>query len=465
MEPIYILVSVVVSSLAGAGAGFCTGLVPGLHVNNLAAVVVASSAWVTGLFAVFCASSEDHAPALMVSCFLVSALVSHMFSEAVVSTYLGIPSGDTVSVLPAHRLARSGLGRSAVHVSAQGTLVGVVLGIALLPPVCLSLGPPLDAYSYLRPVMGLVVALLSAALVSSECIGRPTPLRRLLKAVSFFLLSGLVGLVVLDTCYFAAAMPDFPWMPRPFVNRSSLLLPMFAGLFGVPTILLSLRPEGVAREERRPRLEDGDGSLSVSMSLGDVAVSTLGGLLVGWIPGMTSGSSATLCSAGARRAVPEGGGEEEAARFIWLYSAIASCGAVLSVGAFFTIARARSGIMQAVDYFFGGFVDGTTDVYSLEPVFALVLSVLLSALVSHKAMLTLSGRTLERLQRVLCSRAAALSSLTFVVLLVLLLTGSRGALVLVASSSLGLLPPMLGMRRINLMGCLLLPITTTFLLG
>jgi TctA family transporter len=41
----------------------------------------------------------------------------------------------------------------------------------------------------------------------------------------------------------------------------------------------------------------------------------------------------------------------------------------------------------------------------------------------------------------------------------------RGGLILVASASLGLLPPMLGLRRINLMGCILVPIAGTFLLG
>jgi len=56
-------------------------------------------------------------------------------------------------------------------------------------------------------------------------------------------------------------------------------------------------------------------------------------------------------------------------------------------------------------------------------------------------------------------------SVSFVVALVLLLTGVRGGLILVACSSLGLLPPLLGLRRINLMGCLLVPIALTFIIG
>jgi putative membrane protein len=135
VESAYLLLPVFLSSMAGAGAGFCTGLVPGLHVNNLAAIVVASSSSVAAFFGIIGGLAGGYVPGMMVACFLVSALVSHMFSEAVISTYLGIPSGDTVSLLPAHRLAKNGLGRHAVRVSAQGSLFGVAIGILLLVPI------------------------------------------------------------------------------------------------------------------------------------------------------------------------------------------------------------------------------------------------------------------------------------------------------------------------------------------
>jgi putative membrane protein len=465
VESVYLLLAVMLSSMMGAGAGFLTGLVPGLHVNNLAAMVVAGSASVSAFFVVLGGPAGEGAPAIMVACFLVSSLVSHMFSEAIVSTYLGIPSGDTVSVLPAHRLARSGLGRSAVRVSAQGSIFGVLTGVLSLPLVCVLLGPPVDAYSFLKVAMGFLVACLSAVMLAFEGVGRPKPVRRMLSATAFFFVSGLIGVVVLDTNYFAAEMPDLPWMTAGFVDRSSLLLPMFAGLFGVPTVLLSLDHESVAGEGSMRGRTGRGADISVSPRLRDMSVSSIGGLLVGWIPGMTSGSSATVCSSGMKRVSSEGGSHEDAARFIWLYSAISSCGAVLSVGALFTIARARSGIMQAVDFFFGGSVEEINGLHSLQPLLALLLAMVLAAVVSHHAMFALSSKTLERLRHVLCSRNAALASMGFVTLLVLLLTGTRGGLILVASASLGLLPPSLGLRRINLMGCLLVPISITFILG
>ncbi len=464
MEAISLVLSVLVSSLAGTGVGLCTGLVPGLHVNNVAAVVVASSASVTALFCSLGSLFGCASAAALVSGFLVAAMIAHMFSESIVATYLGIPSGDNVSLLPAHRLARMGLGRAAVRSSADGTLYGTATGLLLLLPICLILGPPVDAYSSIRQVMGVLVALMSVVLVASDGVGRSRPARRLALASAFFLLSGLIGYVVLDTNYFACEVPDFPWMRSGFVRCSSLLLPMFAGLFGVPTLLLSLGSSSIVGEPvmrgtsyaRDPRPD---------VRLRELTLSSVGGMLVGWIPGVTSGSSATMCASVSKDSLPEGGAPEDAARFIRLYSAISSCGAVLSVAALFVIARARSGIMQAVAHFLGDPSLEVYGVYSLAPMLAMLFSMLASAMVCHRLICGMSASMITRLQRVLCSDIAALLSLAFVTSLVLFLTGSRGGLLFLAASSLGLLPPIAGSRRINLMGCLLVPICAMFLLG
>lgn len=460
-----ILVSVLLSSAAGTGAGFCTGLVPGLHVNNLAAVAVASSASVIGVFCYIGSVSGCDEAALLVACFLVAAMVAHMFSESIVATYLGIPSGDNVSLLPAHRLAREGLGRSAVRASADGSLAGAILGLLFLLPVCALLGPPVDAYSSLRSVMGVAVALLSGLLVASEGFGRQAAGRRILFGTAFFFLSGMIGFVVLDTNYFASSVPDFPWMRAEFVPKSSLLLPLFAGLFGIPTLLISL---GLGRGSEAPSANfvETDAErrdVRPGVRLKEVLTSSIGGVLVGWIPGVTSGSSATLCASAVKGPAPEGGEPGEAARFIWLYSAISSCGAVLSVGALFVIARARSGIMQAVVFFMGDSALEVRDLGAVDPVCALLLSMLAAAVLSHMAMHSITGTFLMRLQGVLCSRRTAVASLMFVSALVLVLTGTRGGLLLLAATALGLLPPLCGSRRINLMGCLLLPICLMFL--
>ncbi|MEW5748888.1 MAG: tripartite tricarboxylate transporter permease [Candidatus Thermoplasmatota archaeon] len=460
MSELGLLASVAASAAAGSALGFATGLVPGLHVNNIAAAAVAYAGSFLGLFALLGGATGSGEAGLMLSCFLVSALVSHGFSEAVPNTYVGIPSGDAITVLPAHRLAKAGLGWAAVRSSIDGSLAGVLLGAAALVPISVILGPAVGAYALLRGVMGLLILLLSSVLVLSDGLAVPAARHRnaaraarMAKILAVFLASGTLGFVVLDTNYFAAVMPG---CQAPFVPRSSLLLPLFAGLFGMPTLMLSLGSAGsrdpgatLARKVREPSRLRGS------------AMSLVGGVLVGWIPGLTSGSSATICSSALRGPAEEAGDVEGSMRFIWLYSAISSAGAVLSVGALFTILRSRSGVMDAVSRFISPEPVGQSLPDLVAPS-ALLLSMVLSALLSYSAMSVMRER-LRAVGRALCSRKLAIGAAVFVVSLVAALTGLRGLLLLATACCLGVLPPLIGVRRIHLMGCLLVPISVTFL--
>lgn len=462
MSDIVLVAGVVVASLGGTGLGFVTGLVPGFHINNVAAAMTGSAAGTAAIFGMLAAAVGNADSGILASCFIVSALVGHLFSEIVPSTYVGIPCGDAVSVLPAHRLARAGLGAQAVSASADGCLSGVVIGTVLLFPVCVMMGPPVNCYEVIHHLMGPVSVAFSALLILSESgatVGCSRSLRRAMRktslAASVFLLSGLLGLIVLDSFYHSCDLPEMPWMSDPMTRRSSLLLPLFAGLFGIPTLLLSLGGRPAPEQCRSTILGD---AMKPSV-LGGIACA-LGGIVVGWLPGMTSGSSATIFS----RLVSRDTGEADlgsASRFIWLYSAISSSGAVFAVGALFVIMRTRSGVMDAVDGFLS--VSEGYAAQGTEAAIAIIFSMLLTSVVSYHLLRRL-GMKLAPIAGLMGSRRATVACIVFVVALSMLLTGSRGLLLLATATSLGLIPPRLGVRRIHLMGCLLVPISVLFLL-
>ena len=80
--------------LIGAALGIATGLVPGLHVNTLAAVALALP-WLP---------PEGAAMAL------VAVGTVHTIVNILPATYVGAPDEDDVTVvLPAHRLLQAGL--------------------------------------------------------------------------------------------------------------------------------------------------------------------------------------------------------------------------------------------------------------------------------------------------------------------------------------------------------------------
>jgi len=451
------------STALGTCAGFISGLVPGLHINNLAAGVTANFLLTFSLFSAVSVLFGCSEVTVTIACFLVSAMVAHMFSEAIPSTYLGLPSADVISVLPAHRLARAGFGDAAVMASADGSMAGLALSIAFLPVACLLLGPPVGLYAHLKQVMGFVVLGLSALLLLAEGLPhirarrlRETAMRPVAVALALFLVSGLLGMLVFQTDYFACPVPDVPWLDRGFVARSSLLLPMFAGLFGIPTLVLSLGEKG-RRRVVCVRCDVGPGAPGTK----NILLTLVGGTLVGWIPGMTSGSSATLLSPTFR----DGGEDQDLSsctRFIWLYSAISASGTVFAVGALFVISRARSGVMEAVSIFL------SADSLSIgssayHTVAALLLSMALSALASYLLLVRLRAHA-TAMARILDGRHVTFASLVFIVSLSLFLTGTRGMLLMAAASILGLVPPLSGTRRINLMGCLLVPVAVFFLL-
>jgi putative membrane protein len=458
-----LLLSLGLSTLAGFLLGFPAGLVPGLHMNNLAAAVTAYGGASVAIFGALGDAVGVGASVLLVACFISAALTAHLFASSITSTYVGIPSEDVVSVLPAHRLAMAGLGQIAVRSSADGALAGIVVSSLLLFPVCFMMGPPLGIYEVLKKIMFFVIVIFSGILLLSEGFSgvrfrakAHRPIRKIVGAVIVFSLAGILGMVVFRTNYYTCHVPDLPWLPGNFVPRSSLLLPMFAGLFGIPGLLLSLGSRAVSDIDIGPAGPSGYRAL-----LRDFVLSSVGGIIVGWLPGMTSGSAATLCVPNTDE-VSDVDEIEGALRFIWLYSSITAAGAVFAVGALFVIARARSGSMDAIAFFLGE--DAFTDPVSTDilPMTSILLAMVLSALISHCVLVRFQSR-LVGLRRLLCSRELAIASLFFVVCLSTTLTGTRGALLMAASTTLGLIPPLAGVRRIQLMGCLLVPIAVLLL--
>ena len=452
-----LLSCVCVCALAGSGVGFLAGLVPGLHMNNVAAILSAYAAACIGIFGGLAKTIGTSSVGVAVSSFLSAAMVAHILAESVTSAYVGIPSGDVVSVLPAHRLARSGLGRSAVRASVDGALAGVIAATIILVPVCLLMGRPMRFYDILKQAMGVIVIFFSSVLIASEGARQSSPGRsrsrlvRMLRGALIFVASGVLGLIVLKTEFYSRSLTDLPWMGA-VIPRDSLLLPMFAGLFGIPSLLLSMGSVQVfdIRVSRHCVYLHRPGAK-------DVVLSLFGGGVVGWMPGMTSGAAATLCVP----TIQETARKEDipsSLRFIWLYSSISASGAVFSLGALFTIMKARSGTMDAIETFLTSENIGWPA--NLQLMLSLAMAMLMSALIAHSLLRMMDSR-MRHVRNIMSSKTVAIAAFIFILALSVGLTGMRGAMILTTSVMLGLLPPLAGVRRIQLMGCLLVPIGMT----
>lgn len=406
-----------VLTLAGAGLGLFSGLAPGIHVNTLAAMMLASQSVVAGTVS---GSLDGDGVTTAVCCCIMSASVVHSFVDFVPSVFIGAPDGeDAVSVLPGHRLLLMGRGMEAVRAAAIGSLVGSSAALIMAVPLQFllsdSAGEALDA---LTP---LVLILVSGILLLSE--------RRRgsgIWGVVVFGMSGMLGLM----CMTVPASFDG------ILGEDGVMMPLLTGLFGIPVLM---EGAGQARIPRQTdRVHDPVGPLP---GLRGVAM----GAVAGWFSGITSTVGASVSAA----VFPE----RSPARFI---SCVASVGTVTSVLDLVTLSvsgNGRSGTALAIGEMAGDSLSGQMSQTFMLLLFSSAVASLLGywlTIASGRMMSRIvSGIRPERMNRAVI---AALVALTFV------LSGPNGLLVLLCSTLVGMMPGAFGTGRVILCGCLVIPV-------
>ena len=384
-------------TLAGVGLGLFSGLAPGIHVNTLAAMLLASQ---SALSAAFSGHLGAEGAAAAVCCCIMSASVVHSFVDFVPSVFIGAPDGeDAVSVLPGHRLLLKGRGMEAVRAAAIGSLVGAATAVLIAVPLQILLsGPAGEALDSLTP---LVLILVSGILLVSEHrrgSGVWGPVA--------FCVSGLLGLM----CMTVPASFDG------ILGEDGVMMPLLTGLFGIPVLLEGTGQARIPRQSDRVR--DPVGAVP---GLKGVAM----GAVAGWFSGITSTVGASVSSALFPESSP--------ARFI---SCVASVGTVTSVLDLVTLSV--SGVMS-------------------QTFMLLLLSSAVASLLGYWLTIA-SGRMMSglvsRIRPARMNRAviAALVVLTFA------LSGPHGLLVLLCSTVVGLIPGFFGTGRVILCGCLIVPV-------
>lgn len=535
---------VVTFALLGTAAGVATGLTPGLHVNTVAALVLAFQAPLL-LLAGSLFSWASPAPqdlVLLAGALVVGNVVAHTFLDYVPAIFLGAPEPETaLSVLPGHRMLLKGRGLEAIHLSAWGSLVAAFLGLALILPFRLVMGAPVDAYADLRPVVPFGLILVAGILIVSEA-GKPrrgreelvctvpegilgpeeappeilrlpsskasdvdeafllrgevaslvgnrlivtdgdgsiqvrlagqipaslagevalfvapsprasafTPLVQRGWATLVFLLSGYLGGLVLLSPLLAGN-----WFPIPALQadlRSVGFLPLFTGLFALPILLISLaHTPHIPRQETRPG--------RTTLAWRERVRATLGGTLVGafvaWIPGVTA-ATATIFS---QLLSGEGGGKQtNDEAFILSLSCVNTATALFTIVALFVILRARSGGAAALQTLSGDLVAAWDPLLNFPHALAWFLLASAVASIASFFLTRGFGGLFARLAGAFPYRKVMVGVLSFLLGITFLLAGVMGLAIALFATLIGLLPPLVGVRRVHLMGCLIVPL-------
>ncbi len=337
---------------------------------------------------------------------IVAVLGAHLVFQFFPSIFLSIPDDTVVaSVLPGHRLALSGRGRKAITVCVSSVLLAAGAS-ALLLPVSLWLLPA--AYSLVQPNIAIILVVASLFLLASE-----KEAKKIAAASVVFILAGLLGIATL----------------RGAINDP--LFPAFSGLFAASGILLSFTSSQAVPKQKSEKTK--------LDFLPFVAMGVLFGMLSDLLPGIAAPAQIAIFASVFLAT-------DDARKFLALVSSIAASHAVFAFGALVSIGKARDGALAILN--------------EIKPVMPSDLPVLvgifiLSIGVSSFLLMRLA-KMADALQH-LDLRTLNFAVLAYLVCAVAVISGAEGLLLLATSTAVGMLPPLLGIRRTHVMGLIIVP--------
>lgn len=382
-------------ALAGTFAGTFTGLLPGLHVNTVALVLL---------------SFASKLPLEFLLSLFVSMAIAHTIIDFIPSIFLGAPEDSTaLSVLPGHKLLLKGQGYRAFYLTLVGGVFSMVITLLALPFLLICLKP---LYFFLRNYIFYILLFISISIILGE-----KKLNKIFFSSFCFLLAGILGIIVFE---------------RNFVG-TNVLLPVFTGLFGTPTIIYSLfrKRKIIKQKVRKVKIERKRIALNSIKSF-------LSSLFVGILPGLGAAQAATLSTQFSKN-------DED---FLMVIGGINTVVAFISLLSLILVGYPRSGIA----FYLKRIVEPKLN-FLLLLVGSSLFSISLSSFIGLK-LSKIIAKSIEKFDYKMIS----LAILSFVTFIVLYFTGIEGLLVYVVSTLIGMLAPILKVKRSNYMGVLILPL-------
>jgi putative membrane protein len=257
-----------------------------------------------------------------------------------------------------------------------------------------------------------------------------------LLAAATLSLSGLLGFVVMN------ARPPLAELIAGL--GQDVLFPLLSGLFAFPALLSAMSSAPVP-----PQSQAADEATDLRPAL----TGTLAGFLAGWMPGITSTIGTVIGTAFTRRPEDE---EQGTKSYIRMLSAVGTSSVVFSMMALALEGEGRTGVMLSLKEALGDEVGALSSLPGV-PMALLLIAVLVASAAGYRLALS-SGALLARKAAGRDLRRVNLVVLALLCALILLFNGLSGLVVAAVAALVGSLPPLLGVRRVHLTGCLLLPL-------
>ncbi|MBL7051436.1 tripartite tricarboxylate transporter permease [Candidatus Woesearchaeota archaeon] len=385
------------------GIGICLGIITGLIPGihvNLISVIILS-------LSVFLLK---YLSPLYVCIIIISMAITHSFLDTIPSVFLGVPEEDTaLSILPGHRLLLEGRGFEAVMLTVVGSLGGLLVGFMFIP---LLLKLVSIIYPLIQNYIGWILLIVSVFMILKD--------EKKIWALIVFVSSGILGLIVLNS------------------TVDEVLFPLFSGLFGVSMLIMSLQDNVIIPKQEVTNIR-AEGKYKA------IGCSVLVGWFASFLPGLGPAQAAVIGSQFVK--LTEKG-------FMILVGGLSTVNMLLSLVTFYVLDKARNGAVVTVSkiieinfYEFLIFITVALIVGGVASILAIKLTKVFSKLISKVN------------YKKLC-----ISIILLICVMVGIITGWVGLIILVVSTALGIVPAIKGVSRSHMMGCLLIPVMSYFLL-
>jgi len=387
--------------LAGIGFGTFTGLIPGIHVNLICVLLLGVSSIFIGLN-----------PYCLVV-LIISMSVTHTILDFIPSVLLGCPEDSTaLSVLPGHQMLLKGKGLEAIYLTILGG-IGVILFFVLMIPILIKILPIF--YEMIKYYIHYILIAIVSYLILTQ-----KGMKKLL-GLFVFIISGLLGLIVFDI---------------PGISSTLLFFPLFTGLFGISTLLISLNSK-----TKFPKQDDEIGEVKNPLIISGIIKAFFSGLLVGTLPGVGAAQASVLSQQITKK--------RDMREFLVSVGGINTATAIFSLVALYTIGKPRSGAAVAIEKLVENF--------GINELMLVVAAGLIATGIASLLALFLSRRFLNVMEKI-SYKKLSLSIIIVLIGLTIFLTGWVGILILFVSTMIGLLAPLLNVKRSFAMGVLMIPV-------
>ena len=389
--------------LLGILAGTFTGLMPGIHINLIGVALVSGSLSIlAGINPIY----------LIV--FIVTMSISHVFFDFIPSIFLGAPEeGTELSVLPGHEMLKKGQGFQAVNLASQGCLYGLFIFLFLIFPLYF-------ITTFVKNISGTIIAL-SLIAVSLNMVVLE---KRKFSALFVFLLTGMLGYIVFG------------------LELKEPLLPLLTGLFGSASLFFSIKQKtkiGKQDTEKREKIE-------IRKELKSIAGSALFSPLSLFLPALSSGQIAIINNQFVKA---------DKKRFLFMLGMVTMLTMCLSFLGLFLISKTRTGSAAAIKSLVG--------VLDWRIFVLIVLVIIISGFFSFFFVNKISKKFLFFLERINYSKVSIIT-IVVIAIVTFFVSGFLGLLVLAVSTITGIYCISSGVKRTNMIGCLILPTIIIYLL-